>query len=65
MKLLVLCMFALIGILGGCAHAMSEAGLALADRSIHYSDIRKNPEALAGKIVLVSRHPEQRRCDAA
>jgi outer membrane lipoprotein len=32
---------------------MSESGLALADRSITYADIKSNPEALAGKNVLV------------
>ncbi len=53
MKRLVLCMFAIISILGGCAHVMSGAGLALADRSIPYADIKKNPEALAGKNILV------------
>lgn len=53
MKRLILSVFALVGILGGCAHVMSEQGLALADRSITYADIKKNPEALAGKTVLV------------
>ena len=53
MKRLLLSVIALIGILGGCAHVMSEPGLATADRSIKYADIRKSPEALAGKIVLV------------
>ena len=45
--------FALAGILGGCTHVMSETGLATVDRSITYADIKKNPEALAGKNVLV------------
>lgn len=53
MTRVVWCVFALAAILGGCAHVMSESGLALADRSITYADIRKNPEALAGKNVLV------------
>ncbi len=53
MKRLVWLVFALTGILGGCAHVMSEAGLATADRSILYADIKRNPEALAGRNVLV------------
>lgn len=53
MKSLTVCMFALLGILGGCAHVMSPEKLALVDRSITYADIKKNPEALAGKYVLV------------
>lgn len=40
-------------LLGGCAHVMSDAGLKPVDRSLTYSDVRKNPEALAGKQVLV------------
>jgi outer membrane lipoprotein len=32
---------------------MSESNLALVDRSISYADIKKNPEALAGKNVLI------------
>ena len=44
---------ALAGMSGGCAHVMSDAGLALVDPSIHYADIKRNPEALAGKNVLV------------
>lgn len=53
MKRLVWSVFALVGILGGCAHVMSEAGLARVDRSVLYADIKKNPEALMGKSVLV------------
>ncbi|MFZ2949996.1 MAG: Slp family lipoprotein [Desulfuromonadaceae bacterium] len=53
MKRMVWFVFALTGLLGGCAHIMSEAGLAAVDRSISYADISKNPEALAGKKVLV------------
>lgn len=53
MKRLVLSVFVLAGIVGGCAHVISDAGLALADRSITYSDIRKNPEMLAGRNVLI------------
>jgi len=40
-------------LLGGCAHVMSETRLKHVDRSLAYSDISKNPEALAGKQVLV------------
>jgi outer membrane lipoprotein len=53
MKRMVWSVFALIGLLGGCAHVISEAGLAAVDRSIRYADISKNPEALVGKNVLV------------
>ena len=53
MKRLVWSVIALAGFLGGCSHVMSEAGRATVDRSISYADIRKNPEALAGKNVLV------------
>lgn len=53
MKRLILCLISLLGILVGCAHVMSESGLALADRSITYADIKNNPEALTGKNVLV------------
>ncbi len=54
MKYLVWSFFTLAGILGGCcSHVMSDAGLIASDRSIIYADIRQNPEALAGKSVLV------------
>lgn len=53
MKCLLWCVFSLFLILGGCAHVMSEAGLAITDRSITYADIKKNPEALVGKNVMV------------
>ena len=53
MKRLVACCFALIGILGGCSHVMSDAGLSTVDRSISYADIKNNPESLAGKNVIV------------
>src|SRR6266702_377031 len=53
MRRLVWAVLALIGALGGCAHVMSEAGLATVDRSITYADIMKNPDALAGKNVMV------------
>jgi outer membrane lipoprotein len=56
MKRFVWCVFALAGLLGGCAHVMSEQGLAQTDSSISYAAIKKNPEALAGKIVLVGGH---------
>lgn len=53
MRQLVYLIVGLIGILGGCAHVMSEAGLARADRSIPYGEISKSPEAFVGKTVLV------------
>lgn len=53
MKRVMFSIVALACILGGCAHVMSEAGLATVDRSILYADIKKNPEALAGKSVMV------------
>lgn len=43
----------LLVVLGGCAHVMSETGLKLADRSVHYDELRKNPEQFAGKVILV------------
>lgn len=53
MKRMMWSVIALIGFLGGCAHVMSEAGLAGVDRSIPYAEIKKNPETLVGKSVLV------------
>lgn len=54
MGYLVWSFFILAGILGGCcSHVMSDAGLIASDRSVTYADIRKNPEAHAGKHVLV------------
>ena len=53
MKYLAWLCLVLAGIVGGCAHVMTEKGLASADRSISYTDIKKNPEALAGRTVLV------------
>lgn len=53
MKRLVVFYVVLVSFLTGCAHVMSEPGLALVDRSINYTDIRKNPETFAGKHVLV------------
>lgn len=46
-------MIVLVVLLGGCAHVMSESGLKLVDRSLAYSEIRKNPEVLAGRQVLI------------
>lgn len=40
-------------LLGGCAHVMSDAGLKHVDRSVAYSDLKRNPEALVGKRILV------------
>lgn len=53
MRRMLLFVIALFGLLGGCAHVMSEAGLATVDRSIPYADIKKNPEVLVGKNVLI------------
>ncbi len=53
MKYLMLVFISLAAIIGGCAHVMSEAGLATVDRSILYADIVKAPEALVGKKVLI------------
>lgn len=53
MKRLILCIIALSSALAGCAHVMSDTALALADRSISYTTIKKNPEVLTGKIVLL------------
>lgn len=39
--------------LGGCAHVMSEAGLKQVRHVTPYSEIRNNPEKLAGEHVLV------------
>ena len=52
MKIFLL-LVSLMALLGGCAHVMSEAGLKLADRSLVYADLKKNPEMLAGKTVLI------------
>lgn len=43
----------LMVIMGGCAHVMSETGLKLADCSVPYTEVKKNPEQFAGKIILV------------
>lgn len=53
MKHFVLLVLILAGISGGCSHIAGDAGLASADRSTAYTDISKNPEAFAGKKVLV------------
>lgn len=52
-RTLVWLIFVLALNLGGCAHVMSEAGLAGVDRSITYADIRTRPETLVGTRVLV------------
>lgn len=46
-------LFALIALLGGCAHVMSEAGLKGVDQLLKYSAVKENPELLVGKQVLV------------
>ena len=43
----------LVAVLGGCAHVMSESGLRSVDSSVTYADIKRNPEALAGKQILI------------
>jgi outer membrane lipoprotein len=53
MKSLMWYLLVLTVMMGGCTHVMSDAGLALADRSISYADVKKNPEALVGKNVLI------------
>lgn len=53
MKKILFAIFAAAALLSGCSHVMSEAKLATADRSINYADINRNPEALAGRVVLV------------
>jgi outer membrane lipoprotein len=53
MKYLAWLIFCCAGIIGGCAHVMGEAVLGNVDTSISYTDIRKNPESLAGRIVLI------------
>jgi outer membrane lipoprotein len=53
MKYLAWLIFCLAGISGGCAHVMGEVVLGSADTSIAYSDIRKNPESLVGRVVLI------------
>lgn len=53
MKSLLFFLLTVVLMTGGCTHVMSEAGLAVIDRSITYSDIKKSPEALAGKVILV------------
>lgn len=52
MRILFL-LISLFGIIGGCAHVMSDSGLKLANRSVPYAEIKKNPEQFAGKVVLV------------
>jgi len=51
MRIIVL--FVMVVVLGGCAHVMSDAGLKPVDRSLRYAELKKNPEALVGKQVLV------------
>ena len=49
----VLAVFSTILLLSGCAHVMSEANLKLVDRSIRYERLHTNPDAFAGKTVLL------------
>lgn len=53
MKYVIWSVFILTTVSGGCAHVMSDGGLASTDRSISYADIRMNPEVLSGRNVLV------------
>ena len=50
---LFLLLVSLMVLLGGCAHVMSEEGLKSVDLSVAYADIKRNPEKLIGKKVLV------------
>lgn len=52
-KRLIICVAILAIFAAGCAHVMSEANLAMVDRSLLYGDIGRNPDALAGRSVLV------------
>lgn len=44
---------AMLFLLCGCSHVISESSLKSVDRSISYQELRDRPEAFAGKTVLV------------
>jgi len=48
-----LLLFFMVLILGGCAHVMSEAGLKLVNSSVNYTELSRNPDAHAGKRVMI------------
>ncbi len=53
MKKLSIMMFALLLLVGGCAHRLSERSLELADRTITFGKLRENPDAYRGKFVIL------------
>ncbi len=43
----------LLFIITACTHWISESSLAMADRSITFNQLRENPDAFRGKLVLL------------
>lgn len=53
MKKFLIMMLPFLLLLGGCAHWISEPSRALADRSISFSQLSKNPDGYIGKYVML------------
>lgn len=52
-EIILLSLCAALFLLGGCSHVMSEANLKLVEPSVVYAALAANPDAFAGKMVLV------------
>jgi outer membrane lipoprotein len=53
MRKTFICLLPLTLLVAGCAHWIGEQSRALADRSITFSQLRENPDACRGKLVLL------------
>ncbi|MBT1072063.1 Slp family lipoprotein [Pelotalea chapellei] len=53
MKQIIFTLLAVLLLLNGCSHVMSEANLKLAEPSVNFAALAANPEAFVGKIILV------------
>lgn len=52
MRITVFLLFAMI-VISGCAHVISDEGRKQVDASIAFKELKQNPEAYVGKVVLV------------
>ena len=52
-RIILLLLLAASLLLSGCSHVMSEANLRLVESSVNYASLASNPDAFAGKTVLL------------
>lgn len=53
MRILLMAAIPLVLLITGCTHIISDQSLERADRSIGFSELRKNPDAYRGKFIIL------------